>query len=383
MDNHTPEVEVKLKGQTKIDTDSGESLDTRGGKGILSVHVDLRLDSPDMFSVEYDMMALEKLNLIDAFEVGTEVSIALGLEEKATIATGEIAYVEPSFDVDAGFRTTITGYHKSHRLTRGQSSKTWGDGVESNQQASTQVQDVVNKAAATAGGKTSDGFSIGSAGKSKVKRAYVPQLNASDYAFLQGLGAGGGLASDPDDPSKLEVVDPSPQAAPTIKLVRERADMAGDKRLILAASFRQSTVNQYSEVVVRSWDPGAKKNIVGVAKSTTLNFGGTDGKATTGKGFWGSGGTGKKYVVTDQPVSSQEEADALAQSIFDQQAMDFLTGEVTIRGNPKARPGQTLEFEGFGKVYDGTYLITSAVHSFRPEEGYRTTIGFSRTGQGK
>jgi hypothetical protein len=170
MDNHTPEVEVKLKGQTKIDTDSGESLDTRGGKGILSVHVDLRLDSPDMFSVEYDMMALEKLNLIDAFEVGTEVSIALGLEEKATIATGEIAYVEPSFDVDAGFRTTITGYHKSHRLTRGQSSKTWGDGVESNQQASTQVQDVVNKAAATAGGKTSDGFSIGPAAGWRVTR---------------------------------------------------------------------------------------------------------------------------------------------------------------------------------------------------------------------
>ena len=56
----------------------------------------------------------------------------------------------------------------------------------------------------------------------------------------------------------------------------------------------------------------------------------------------------------------------------------FVTGEAAIEGNSKIVPGVTVKFDGFGKVFSGTYLVTAATHSYRPEEGYRTVIGFSR-----
>jgi hypothetical protein len=79
----------------------------------------------------------------------------------------------------------------------------------------------------------------------------------------------------------------------------------------------------------------------------------------------------------------EAEAQALAQSLFDQFSMDFLTGEVTMDGNPKAVPGKTIQFDGFGKAFSGKYLITAATHTYRTEEGYRTTIAFARNVKGK
>ena len=91
-----------------------------------------------------------------------------------------------------------------------------------------------------------------------------------------------------------------------------------------------------------------------------------------------SASTGRKYIVTDQAVSSKEEAKALAQALFDQFSMDYLTGEAVIKGNPKCIPGKTIEFTDFGKAFSGKYLIIAAQHTYRPEEGYRTTISFAR-----
>ena len=133
---------------------------------------------------------------------------------------------------------------------------------------------------------------------------------------------------------------------------------------------------------MRSWDPWTKKNIVGVAESSKYEFDGTKGWTATNKALYGSGSTGRTYVITDQPVNTQEEADAMAQAVFDQYSMDFVTGEVTIQGDPKAVPGSTVEFSGFGTTFSGVYLITSATHTYTPEDGYRTTIGFARNAHG-
>lgn len=385
MDKNVASLTVKLGGSTSIDTDGGDALETRAGDGIVSVSVDLRLDQPDMFSVEYDMMKLEKLNLIDAFKPGTEVEIGLGLDKQETLLHGEVVYIEPSFDVELGYHTTISGYHKIHRLTRGQRSKTWGDGLKAQVSPTTPIKDVINNSKANEGGKTSDKMTAGEVGSTDVKHHYVPQLNISDFAFLQGVGASLEMKAGDDGATKVTFRKPDPASAPVIKIARERSGQGGQGEAgsFLHLNFRLSTVQQYAAVEVRSWDFVTKKNIVAKVTSSTYNFDGTKGKEDTGKGLYGSGATGRKYVVVDQPVSTKAEAQALAQALFDQFSMDFLTGEVTLDGNPKAVPGKTIEFEGFGKSFSGKYLITAATHTYRPEEGYRTTLAFSRNVKGK
>jgi hypothetical protein len=384
MDKNVASLTVKLGGSTSIDTDGGDALETRAGDGIVSVSVDLRLDQPDMFSVEYDMMKLEKLNLIDAFKPGTEVEIGLGLDKQETLLHGEVVYIEPSFDVELGYHTTISGYHKIHRLTRGQRSKTWGDGLKAQVSPTTPIKDVINNSKANEGGKTSDKMTAGEVGSTDVKHHYVPQLNISDFAFLQGVGASLEMKAGDDGATKVTFRKPDPASAPVLKIARERSGQGGQGEAgsFLHLNFRLSTVQQYAAVEVRSWDFVTKKNIVAKVTSSTYNFDGTKGKEDTGKGLYGSGSTGRKYVVVDQPVSTKAEAQALAQALFDQFSMDFLTGEVTLDGNPKAVPGKTIEFEGFGKSFSGKYLITSATHTYRPEEGYRTTLAFSRNVKG-
>jgi phage protein D len=382
-DQNTPEITVKIDGATAILTDSGESQETRGGPGILSVSVDLRLDNPDMFSVVYDMMKLENPNLLDSFKPGSPVEIQLGLEKAGVLCKGEICYIEPSFDVEEGYRTTVSGYHKLHRLTRGQRSKTWGDGLKPQIVPTTPASDIINNSKAQEGG-TSDSLSAGELGSSDLKLEYVPQLNMSDFEFLRALGANLEFKADPEEDAQVKFSKIDPSKEPVMNLARDRANATeGSKSLILHAAFRLSTVQQYAAVEVRSWDPVKKKNIVAKVTSSTYSFDGEKGYATTGTALYKSGSTGRKYVVCDQPVTSMAEAKVLAQSLFDQFSMDFLTGEAVVQGNPKLLPGETIEFTGFGKAYSGKYLITAATHMYTPEEGYRTTIAFARNTKGR
>jgi phage protein D len=385
MDKHAPSIQVKIGGATSIATDGGgDQLETRGGPGIISATVDLRLDNPDMFTVEYDMMKLEKVQLLDSFKPGAEVEISMGLEDIQVLCTGEISYIEPVFDVETGYRTIISGYHKLHRLTRGQRSKTWGDGLAENQVPTNAVKDVINNSKAQEGGKTSDQLHAAKFASSDLKLKYIPQLNMSDFEFLRAIGANLEYKADPSGSKDVKFIKADAAGEPVMKLARDRA-VAGDEdgSLILHAAFRLSTVQQYAAVEVRGWDPAKKKNIVQKVTSSTYNFDGTKGHSDTGTALYGSGSTGRKYVVVDQAVSSTEEAKSLAQSLFDQFSMDFLTGEVTIKGNPKCIPGKTIEFTDFGKSFSGKYLITAATHSYRPDEGYRTTIAFARNAKGK
>ncbi|MFZ4579162.1 MAG: phage late control D family protein [Myxococcota bacterium] len=383
MDKNTPTINVKIAGNTKIATDSGDKLETRGGSGILSVTVDLRLDNPDMFSVEYDMMKLESLNLIDSFKPGDTVEISLGLTEESVLCEGEIAYIEPSFDVDAGYRTTISGYHKLHRLTRGQRSRVWGDGLAAETAPTTAVQQVLNESKASVGG-ASDSISAGEVTAAQVKLNYIPQLNMSDFEFLRAIGANLEYKADRKDGQAVKFTKPNPKSEAVAKLSRDRADpSAGEDSLILSANFRLSTVQQYAAVEVRGWDPIKKKAIVEKVTSSTYVFDeSVKGHQDTGKGLYNSASAGRKYTVVDQPVESAAEAKQIAQALFDQFSMDFLTGEAVIKGDPKLIPGATVEFVGFGKAFSGKYLITSATHSYRPEEGYRTAIAYARNAKG-
>ena len=81
---------------------------------------------------------------------------------------------------------------------------------------------------------------------------------------------------------------------------------------------------------------------------------------------------GKKLVVVDRPVESQEEATMVAQSILDDLSMEFITGEAEFEGVPTLRAGNVIQFMGYGDRFDGPYLVTSCQHVFNPGESAYT-----------
>jgi uncharacterized protein len=120
---------------------------------------------------------------------------------------------------------------------------------------------------------------------------------------------------------------------------------------------------------VRGWDPRAKKAIVGVATKSDLPS--TPRGGASGPELASSKLGDKQEVVVDAPVDSQQEADALAQSLLREKAYDYITGTGQCIGLPDLRPGDNVELTGLGSRFSGTYYVKKVEHSLG-SSGYHT-----------
>lgn len=353
-------ISIKFDGSTEIAGDT-KNVQTKDGAYISRIQVDQSLDSPDYFSISLQMMTDAKFLLLDSIKPGTEVEIHMGYDEELTLFRGEVSYIEPSFQPEVHL-LTIGGYDKVHRLTRGTSSRTWGDGHEVDQDAQMIASEVVNESVARKG-ETSDALT-GEAEASEQFYEYVSQLEVNDYSFIRALGSSVALSLDSasDEVSgKLVFRKKDITAEPSVVICREKREPP-DARLHLGADFRLSTVQQVARVEVRGWDPMVKEPILGFCEAVSEAFDGTTGPATAGTAHYGAADTGRTITIVDVPVASQEEADQLAASIFDQYAMDFLSADVMIEGVPSVSAGDIVELKQFGTRYSGKYLVQSAQH---------------------
>ena len=348
-------VEVRIDGKTKFKahTPDGEE-ETRSGVHITRLHVDKRLDCPDYFSVDYNLILRNALTFLDSIVEGQQVEIFVGYgptSEMQKIFEGEITYIEPHFQPDGHSTLTIAGYERKHRLTRGNALKTWDDREQASIDAAQVYQDIYQRSGSM-DNKGSDKLAVETPEETGPSFQHVPQLGVNDFVFLNALGTDLGL-------SKITI------GTPKLTIVRDKLD-GTNPHIANEVRFRLSTVKQVSRVEVRGWDPAKKKNIVGVAESPSTQFDGTPGHEATAKALYDSN-TGRKLVVVNHPVTSKEEADALAQSLMDQLSMDFLTGEAEIEGYPELAAGDIVEFKQFGQRFDGKYLVTACQHLFIPE----------------
>jgi len=80
---------------------------------------------------------------------------------------------------------------------------------------------------------------------------------------------------------------------------------------------------------------------------------------------------------------SSDEAKNVAQSIFDQYSLKYLTGEVSVPGCPAIQPGAVVEFFNFPTRLSGKVLVTSATHALdASNNGYTTTFSFCSNAAG-
>lgn len=378
---------IKIDGKTQVESSSGGDRPANLGLAayLESAQVDKRLDAPDMFTFELDIRSDEKVQFVDDLQEGKSVEILLGpVGKEKTVFKGEIHYIEPHFRFEGASTVLVGGYDHSHRLTRGTTSRTWGDGIQQQDLVPTAVRDVISKAAEVGG--TRDGLSASTVDAPRARSAYIPQFNVSDYHFMKWLGQDVDRAVEADtvsDDKQISFRPPDLSKTAVKTLVRD-APRGENECLVKDARFNLSTVRQVARVEVRGWDPKQKKAIVGVATAAAYNFDGKEGWKATGKGLYGAESAGKVLTITDRPVDSKEEADAIAKAVFTQLSMDFLTGEIDFVGDPAVTAGDIVAVRGFGKRFDGKYLVNSCVHEMVPKTvGYVTRVKIARNVAGQ
>lgn len=137
-----------------------------------------------------------------------------------------------------------------------------------------------------------------------------------------------------------------------------------------------NTRDQVSSVQVRGYHPLTRELIVGRA-------GKGDEQRKIGAGKLGAKVAEDTFaapndlVLVNQPVRSQEEADALAKAIYNDKSMHFVTATGTTVGLPELQTGQLVTIEGVGYRFNGDYLVTEVSHSFGGS-GYQTSFNVQR-----
>jgi phage protein D/phage baseplate assembly protein gpV len=340
---------------------------------IHSVRVEQSRMLPDAFFVE----AAADWNKIHQGEdlLGAEIELFFGSPDDSALTSlvqGEILVLEPHFGTDlihtrgqradpyspevggrlhAGqpFATLVYGgYDHSHKLNRTRRTTTFQNMT---------LGDIARKVASTAGFQAGTIDSVGPA------RKFVQQNNETDWEFLWRL------ARTID--FEVVVLDKK------LNFRKAGTNSGQPKRLRLGEELwafdpRISAVQQIDEVVVRGWDPQQAQTIEAHSR-----VGPTDSQLGISRDKVASAGSGGTLTISDRPIASHDEAQALADSLAQKHGNAFVSAEGACRGDPTIKPGTTIEIKDVAPNYNGTYTLSATRHVFKGGSGYETMFTVS------
>lgn len=326
---------------------NGTQISEKLSDALFEVEVETSLYLPSMFIFRFHD---EKLEFVDdeSIAAGKSIEILLpSLPPATTLQTvfkGEITAIEPEFTEDFIATLVVRGYDKGHRLHRGTKTKVFIQSKDS---------DIVAKIAREAG------LSAQADATTQVFD-HVFQHGVSDWTFIHERARRIGYEVMVDD-TKLYFRKPSStQATTTLEWGKS----------MLSFQPRMTLSKQVDTVKVKGWDPVQKKAILGQATTSSSS-------PTNGIGGWGGALSKKAFSAAEvlevrQPVHSQAEATTMAQAILDQINAGFLEAEGTAFGDPALKPGVKVTISKVGTRFNGTYVVTTARHTYSAEDGYKT-----------
>lgn len=327
---------------------NGELLSPQLMDALIEVVVDSNLHLPDMFVIRaHD----ERLEWIDRgpFRLGAAVEIGVVPQDEGQeheLIKGEITALEPHFGEGTHAVLTVRGYDRSHRLHRGTHSRTYVQVTDS---------ELATRIAREAGLR---------AEVEATSQVYehVIQSNQTDMAFLRERAKRIGYQVYVRDRTLyFKRAESNPADAPLelewgveLKDFRPRLALAG----------------QVDEVVVRGWNVRDKAEIIGRAQRSRAapEIGESRPGAQVASEAFGAG----RRVVVDRSVSSQAEADAVAQALYDEICGEFIEAEGRCRGLPELQAGKTVQLKALGDKLSGRYVVTSATHRYSTRGEYIT-----------
>lgn len=185
------------------------------------------------------------------------------------------------------------------------------------------------------------------------------QLNESDLAFLRRV-----LERYDGD---VQVVGDELHVSPRQEVQRGTVDlrMYGQLR---SARVLVDLAHQVTKTTVAGWDVAQGSRLT--AESTGAHRG--PGAGSTGSEMLDQAAINRAHHLGHLSVRTQDEAQAVVDSAYDQRARRFVCLEGTAEGNPEIRIGTHVAIDGIGPRFSNTYYVTRACHRFDLEAGYRT-----------
>lgn len=340
----------------KID---GQAAPDRLMEDILQITVEESLHLPGMFTVvirndyfpsregENPWLYDKTLTIGKPIEIGftssTTGDTSFSEPKNNTLIKGEITAIEAQFNPESQAPVVIRGYDASHRLHRGRYNRSFQNMADS---------DIVRQLA------NETGISTGTIDDTKGPYGfgdpvgYVFQENQTNMEFLRERAARHGFELFVQD-GKLNFRKPTAKTSVKLQWLKD----------ISSFQVQVSSAEQVSSVEVRGWDYQNKQAIVSTKSSQTAEVvteieQGKGSKTSTA--FKGS----PKMVVVNQPVSSSEESEKIAQALYNELSGEFIQADAKAEGNPEIRPGRAVQLADLGK-YSGKYYVTETRHVFQ------------------
>lgn len=295
------------------------------------------------------------------FQVGSVVKISLGYVDALSYQfEGEITQLSPTFPESGTPTIEIEGRTRLHWLQGDKKTRTY--------QSMTDKQ-VVEKIAQDVGLQPQ-------AEDPGTQYDYVMQCNQTDLEFLKQRAAR--IHYEVLVRDKILIFRKPNEAEPkTYTFVWGPLQSPGDHVLPLKNfSPSMNTSNQPSKVTVRGYDPKSKGIFEGKAGpgDEQMKMGSQTGTQIAMRSI-----RSREYVHVNIPVTSQAEADEHAKAIFNERAMQFLTGKASTIGVPDLRSGQPVELQGIG-MFSGRYYVDQVTHGI-DNSGYLTNFTVKRNAQ--
>lgn len=339
--------------QRVVEVDGTKLTDEIEGQLESAVVVD-RLAMPDTFTLVFRDPGRDVLERA-GIEIGKRVVVSttsLRGDAPEQLIDGEVTSVEADYDT-LGSRAVVRGYDLSHRLTAGRRTQTFQN---------VKYSDIARQIASDASLQAEVDDSGGTV-------EHVIQPNQSDLDFLLGLARRIGFDCRVEgDTLKFKKPTESSSGPASGDISSEDPVQLVWSHNLLEFRARISAVAQVGNVKVRGWDPANKEAIIGQADVSATNA-----ELTTTAADLADKVGGKTLVVVDQPVVSQEAADALARAKAEQVGSAAFEATALAVGSPALKAGVAVSITGVDQALEGKWSVSSTRHEFGLGS-YRTVI---------
>jgi phage protein D len=262
--------------------------------------------------------------------------------QEEILLNGEITAIEAHFNIESQAPILVRGYDISHRLHRGRYNRSFQNMTDTDV-----VKKVIGEAGIEAGTIDDSGGPYGFGDPV----GYIFQENQTNMEFLRERASRHGFELFVQD-GKLNFRKPSAKTSLTLTWLKE----------INSFKVRVSSAEQVDSVEVRGWNYQTKQAIVSTKSSQTTDVI-TATEQGKGKSVSKAFQSTPKMIVVNQPTAASQEADAIAQSLYNELSGEFVQADAKAEGNPQIRPGKKINLTELGK-YSGSYYVTATRHVF-------------------
>jgi phage protein D/phage baseplate assembly protein gpV len=328
-------VEVKLDGR---------DLDPELYDSVRMVRVEESVQLPDSFELRLSDPTFDLFDR-NIFSMGSEIEIAFRAEREMTVVTrGEITAIAVAPGAD-GHQLVLTGLDVTHRLHRGPRSRTFIEMTDA---------DIASQIAREHG--LDEDIDA-----TREVRPYVLQASQSDFAFLADRAACIGF--------EVWITDRTLRFKPRPRSGSAPPDLEYGENLN-TFRVRFSSTERCDEVVVRGWDPVAKKAIEGKASDGDSGCTAPAADQIDAESRRAFGNVTRS--AGQFPVATQAAADALAESLLLRASGGAVVARGEAIGDPRLAAGADVDIGGVGTRLSGTYRISSVEHIYGSGSPYVT-----------